>query len=511
MNQQDGRLAANRADGMNMIRIQGGHVFRLTATPKPHVLQLPQPTHVAACPRGFTIKPRLLVQVGDTVACGQPLFCDKSQPYMQWTAPGGGVVEEIRFGPRRVLEAVVIRLPPNAQDEQKVDFGSVLPAQLSSMSSQEVCKRLLQAGLWPLLQHLSPTQSYNVTAGDSSNQQLQEIYVSALAGEPHSPQPQLVLHGQQQFFVLGLLALTRLCAKTYLFTAAHSQLDLAGLRLPETVQQRCIENRYPAHHTGVQRYYTHGSLQGQASDRAAGINLDGVIRIGHLFATGHLYTERLYAVGGDAAPKAIHLRTRLGVKLEHITQSLNHIAKQTTEALHHRQQQNSSATAPNPTANNPPSQQPVQQPYRLVAGGMLTGKQVQLGDYLGLADCSVQMLPQGQQRPMLAFLRLGFDKLTASRAWASALLPRELQHTDTSANGEERACIQCGQCIKVCPVQLLPNLLLKASLLQDTQRMQELGIADCVDCGLCTFVCPSKIELGQHIETGKQQIAKEES
>lgn len=403
-------------------------------------------------------------------------------------------MQEIRFGPRRVLEAVVIRLPENPQDEQRVDFSPLSPSQLSKLDAQEVIQHLLQAGLWPLLQN-----SWCPTA--TSPGPFDEIYVSALAGEPHSPQPQLVLNGQQQFFVMGLLALTRLCTKTYLFTVAHSQLDLAGLKLPEAVQQRCIENRYPAHHAGVQRYYTHGSLQGQNRGCIAGIDLDGVIRIGHLFATGHLYTERLYAIGGDAAPKPMHVRTRLGAPIRGL------LGIPSSRMKPHGHMQNDSAMAPKAAEDKAIRQQTR---LRVVAGGLLTGKQVQPEDYMGLADYSLQMLPEGRERPLLAFLRLGFDKLTASRAWASALLPREPHHTHTSANGEERACIQCGQCVKVCPVQLLPNLLLKASLLQDTQRMQELGIQDCVDCGLCTFVCPSKIELGQHIVSGKRLIAKEE-
>ena len=79
----------------------------------------------------------------------------------------------------------------------------------------------------------------------------------------------------------------------------------------------------------------------------------------------------------------------------------------------------------------------------------------------------------------------------------------------TSQNGEERACVQCTKCIDVCPVGLMPNLVFKAALEGDIERMERVFIHDCIDCGLCTFVCPSKIELGQHIEDGKALIAKE--
>jgi len=55
----------------------------------------------------------------------------------------------------------------------------------------------------------------------------------------------------------------------------------------------------------------------------------------------------------------------------------------------------------------------------------------------------------------------------------------------------------------------MPNLIMKAALNSDIEKMESCNIHDCVDCGLCTFVCPAKIELSKNIEDGKSLIAKE--
>jgi Na+-translocating ferredoxin:NAD+ oxidoreductase RnfC subunit len=99
--------------------------------------------------------------------------------------------------------------------------------------------------------------------------------------------------------------------------------------------------------------------------------------------------------------------------------------------------------------------------------------------------------------------------LTLSRMYGGGFLKDQEFDPTTSNNGEERACVQCGQCIEVCPVELMPNLVFKHALLKDIEKMESTFIHDCVDCGLCTFVCPSKIELAQVIEDGKTLIVKE--
>ena len=80
---------------------------------------------------------------------------------------------------------------------------------------------------------------------------------------------------------------------------------------------------------------------------------------------------------------------------------------------------------------------------------------------------------------------------------------------NTSLNGGHRACISCGSCVAVCPVETYPQVTMKNLNVNDIETAMEQGVLDCVECGLCTYVCPSKIELDEIVTNAKNIIAKE--
>ena len=65
------------------------------------------------------------------------------------------------------------------------------------------------------------------------------------------------------------------------------------------------------------------------------------------------------------------------------------------------------------------------------------------------------------------------------------------------------ACIKCGRCVDVCPMNLLPAQLEKAFDREDTETLETLKVNLCINCGSCTYVCPAKRNLAQ-----KNQLAK---
>ena len=60
-------------------------------------------------------------------------------------------------------------------------------------------------------------------------------------------------------------------------------------------------------------------------------------------------------------------------------------------------------------------------------------------------------------------------------------------------------CIKCGKCSEVCPMNLIPSLII------DNPKMKkELQIDKCINCGLCSYVCPSKIEVREKLKAIKE-------
>ena len=71
---------------------------------------------------------------------------------------------------------------------------------------------------------------------------------------------------------------------------------------------------------------------------------------------------------------------------------------------------------------------------------------------------------------------------------------------------EESPCINCGRCVKTCPMQLMPtklDLLLRKG---EYEEAEKCGVLNCMECGACTFVCPAKRLLTQSCRQGKKVI-----
>ncbi|MFH1481463.1 MAG: hypothetical protein ABIG67_09350 [Pseudomonadota bacterium] len=71
---------------------------------------------------------------------------------------------------------------------------------------------------------------------------------------------------------------------------------------------------------------------------------------------------------------------------------------------------------------------------------------------------------------------------------------------------QQSACINCGRCNAICPVNLEVNFLGRCSEYGLFSRCITLGAENCIDCGLCAYVCPSHRPLVQLISHAKQVI-----
>jgi len=69
--------------------------------------------------------------------------------------------------------------------------------------------------------------------------------------------------------------------------------------------------------------------------------------------------------------------------------------------------------------------------------------------------------------------------------------------------GPVRPCIRCGECARVCPVNLLPQQLYWYTRARDLEKVQDHHLFDCIECGCCSHVCPSHIPLVQYYRHAK--------
>ena len=65
---------------------------------------------------------------------------------------------------------------------------------------------------------------------------------------------------------------------------------------------------------------------------------------------------------------------------------------------------------------------------------------------------------------------------------------------------KSKTCIKCGKCSEVCPVGLMPVMII-----DNKEKARKLRLDKCIECGLCSYVCPAKIEVREILKSIKEQ------
>ncbi len=73
---------------------------------------------------------------------------------------------------------------------------------------------------------------------------------------------------------------------------------------------------------------------------------------------------------------------------------------------------------------------------------------------------------------------------------------------------KETACINCGRCVKACPMMLMPTTIFKAYDKRDVEALNKLNVTLCMECGSCSYVCPAKKQLSFINRLAKQLVAE---
>ena len=111
------------------------------------------------------------------------------------------------------------------------------------------------------------------------------------------------------------------------------------------------------------------------------------------------------------------------------------------------------------------------------------------------------MLAEGRDRDFLGWLGPGLGAFSTVRTFASTLLPGQRFAMTTSTHGSPRAIVPIGMYERVMPMDLLATPMLRALVMDDVERAEELGCLelDEEDLALCTFVDPGKTDFGPYL------------
>ncbi|HSO21068.1 MAG TPA: 4Fe-4S dicluster domain-containing protein, partial [Desulfosarcina sp.] len=347
-------------------------------------------------------------------------------------------------------------------DEAAATFDVPSPERLTAMPREHVVDLLLTGGMWPFLRAL-PFM-------DLADPDITPPVIIVRVGddEPFAPHPAIYLDGRREHFELGIEALKRLCDQVAIHLTGKAAMPTWLFEQKAAVH---FTGPYATGNPAVQLYRT---KTGPQQNRAWFIDGQDVALLGDFLRSGRYPLGRIVSVGGSLARHPGHVATRAGAPLQLVAGG---------------------------TADRNPA-------ARLIVGGVFTGFTGDVDGFMGFYQNALNLIDEGNREEFLGFIRPGIDKPSRSTAFLSALR-RDPFPMDCGQHGEIRACINCGYCSAVCPVDILPQFTMKCLVADEVEEALAHGLLDCSECGLCTFVCPSKIALREALMAGKAQYYRE--
>ncbi|TNV17258.1 Na(+)-translocating NADH-quinone reductase subunit A [Buttiauxella sp. B2] len=446
-----------------MIKIKKGLDLPIAGLPEQQIHDGPAIPLVALLGEEYVgMRPSMLVQEGDKVLKGQPLFEDKTNPGVFFTAPASGTVAAINRGERRVLQSLVIEV----QGDEQVVFERFAPENLAKLARETVQAQLLASGLWTAFR----TRPFSKTPQPASVPAA--IFVTAMDTNPLAADPQPIIRAHREMFDAGLMLLSRLTdGKVHVCQAGGGKLG------GHSAGQVAFNEFAGPHPAGLVGTHIHFLEPVSLQKTVWHLNYQDVIAIGKLFVEGELWTERVIALAGPQVKKPRLIRTRLGASLETLT------AGELEDGEN-----------------------------RVISGSVLSGT-IAAGPraWLGRFHLQVTVLKEGREKELFGWVMPGADKYSITRTTIGHFLKHKLFNFSTDTNGGERSMVPIGNYERVMPLDILPTMLLRDLLAGDTDSAQALGCLelDEEDLALCTYVCPGKYEYGPVLREVLTRIEQE--
>lgn len=449
-------------------QINKGLNLPISGEPTQTIHDGPQIDTVAIVATDFVgMKPKMMCAVGDVVKQGQPLFEDRKNPGVVFTAPAAGTVTAVNRGARRALQSVVIALSEAAQqgNDEAVTFEHHSGKPAAELTGESVRALLIESGMWSSFRTRPYSKVPEVDAVPHS------IFVTAIDTRPLAPSVDVVLEEREEDFFEGLEAMKKLSERVFLCKAPNFSLI-------NTVSGIQVEDFAGKHPAGLPGTHIHFLDPVSRKKTVWHINYQDICAVGHLIRTGALDSRRVVSLAGPPVNDPRLLRTRVGASIDAL------VAGEVAEGE-----------------------------LRVISGDVLSGRTAmgEVHGYLSRYDLQVSVLQEGREREFIGWLKPGADKFSTVWAYLGGLMEGKKFAFTTSTNGEHREMVPIGMYERVMPLDIIPTFLLRSILTRDLERAEKLGALelDPEDLGLCSFVCPGKQDYGNELRETLDTILKE--
>ncbi|MDD2634340.1 MAG: Na(+)-translocating NADH-quinone reductase subunit A [Bacteroidales bacterium] len=412
----------------------------------------------------FGLVPKLSCKEGGKVKQGECVFFDKYRPDIVFVAPVNGVIKKVVRGEKRKMLEIIIE---KSDEIEKIKHNI---SQDDLMNEDAIKKLFLKAGIWPYIKQ----RPYGIVANPDIKPR--DIFISMFDSAPLAPDFEFILRSDKEKINLALKTLKFLTdGDLYLSFSKNSKLvDLIDNK--ENYKINYFNGPHPAGLHGVQINKIKPINKGEI---VWTLNATDLPIIGGFLETGIYNPERIVALAGSEVSEPAYFKTIAGADLTQFLKSKLNDDKE----------------------------------FRVISGNVLTGTNISQSRFLSFFDNLVTVIPEGNKYELFGWVLPGFDKLSLSNTFMSKLFPRKKFAPDTNLHGGKRAYVVTGQYESVCPIDVYPQLLIKAILAEDIDKMEQMGIYEIIDedFALCEFACTSKMDVQEIVRTGLNLMMKEMS
>ncbi|MBQ8988688.1 MAG: Na(+)-translocating NADH-quinone reductase subunit A [Prevotella sp.] len=450
----------------NVIKLHKGLDINLKGRAEEKKIQLKSNGKYALVPDDFEgVTPKVVVREGDKVKAGDALFVNKQYPEVKFASPVSGTVSAVVRGERR--KVLCVKVDADAQ-QSFVDFGK---KDVAKLDGKAVIDALLEAGLFGYIDQLPYAVSTNPSVMPKA------IFVSALRDKPLAADFQYEVKGQEQDFVTGIQALSKI-AKTYVGLGIQPdfQTVIRDLGIDNYAELNIFDGKCPAGNVGVQVNNVDPVNKGEVVWTIGDPSV--VLFIGRLFNTGKVNLTRTVALCGSEVKSPAYVDMLVGEELSTLLSNSYDASKS----------------------------------VRIINGNVLTGKPTTKDGYLGAHTSEITVIPEGDQADeFLGWILPRFKQFSVNRSYFSWLCGKKDYALDARVKGGERHMIMSGEYDKVLPMDIYGEYLIKAIIAGDIDRQEALGIYEVSpeDFALAEFVDSSKLELQRIVREGLNILRKE--
>lgn len=407
--------------------------------------------------RGNTSAP--LVNTGDLVLKGQ-VIAEPTHPMGTFIhAPTSGEITDISTRPTAspdAIEALCITLKPDGHDQWAIKDNSILPK-----TPEEIITRIREAGIIGMGGAGFPTHVKYAHLSENEQQQQVKIEVSTLIingaeCEPYISCDERLMLDQPTAIIKGCHWLQKAAAADQVIIAIEDNIGRVKKLLEKVIKEQ-------------------------------GFDHFKVVKVPTIYPTGG--EKQLIKVLTGQEVSSGQTPLALGIIMQNVA---------TAKAVHDAIEDHTPLLERVVTVTGDSVSEP--RNYMALIG-------TPFSHLLALAACrtnEVDKLIIGG--PMMGYAMpndaIGIEKTTN----CLLALPPDCTKPEITA----MPCIRCGDCVKVCPQELLPQQLLwyinGNDQTNDLEKAREHHVFDCIECGACSWVCPSHINLVDFYRFAKSEL-----